>query len=139
MIGSQTAILSLLQVDPATKIKVGSPVCVVAKTLFLWTANPLRVVYLDERLDKSAPRPVATHRLEASSRGRAAPSGHSSSPEGPTTHDDDAPPRTRTGPVQSFQYAHGTLAGHTLAGEERFALMWDKTDDSVWFSIHTVS
>ena len=25
-----------------------------------------------------------------------------------------------------FQFAHGTMRGHTLAGEERFALEWDR-------------
>eukprot|EP00983_Pelagomonas_calceolata_P073383 1152094-Pelagomonas_calceolata.AAC.3 len=34
--------------------------------------------------------------------------------------------------VQRFQFAHGCLKGHLLAGEESFAVEWDKEDDSVW-------
>ena len=44
------------------------------------------------------------------------------------------------GTRRCFQFAHGTMRGHTLAGEERFALEWDKGGDgSVWFDIFTVS
>ena len=31
------------------------------------------------------------------------------------------------------------MQGHTLAGEERFALEWDKSDDSVWYDVFTIS
>eukprot|EP00967_Tisochrysis_lutea_P152307 scaffold298063_cov23-Tisochrysis_lutea.AAC.1 len=43
-------------VDPATPVKGGTPVCVVAKTLFAWTANPLQVVYTREGPVKAAQR-----------------------------------------------------------------------------------
>jgi hypothetical protein len=33
---------------------------------------------------------------------------------------------------QHLRYAHSTLQGHALAGEERFAVEWHKEDDSVW-------
>ena len=33
---------------------------------------------------------------------------------------------------QQLKYAHSTLHGHALAGEERFAVEWHKEDDSVW-------
>jgi hypothetical protein len=33
---------------------------------------------------------------------------------------------------QQFSYAHACLHTHYLAGEERFRVEWDKTDDSVW-------
>ena len=33
---------------------------------------------------------------------------------------------------QQLKFAHSTLQGHTLAGEERFALEFHKEDDSVW-------
>ena len=45
----------------------------------------------------------------------------------------------KPGPFQCFQFAHGTMQGHTLAGEERFALEWDKSDDSVWYDVFTIS
>ena len=41
----------------------------------------------------------------------------------------DAAPRT---PLLRFQFAHGCLHGHLLAGEESFAVEWDKQDDTVW-------
>ncbi|DBA75416.1 hypothetical protein WJX77_008156 [Trebouxia sp. C0004] len=40
---------------------------------------------------------------------------------------------------QHLKYAHSTLQGHALAGEERFAIEWHKEDDSVWYDIYTVS
>jgi hypothetical protein len=47
---------------------------------------------------------------------------------------------TRDGPgekkkkhnVQRMSYAHGCLKTHFLAGEERFAVEWDQSDDAVW-------
>ena len=35
-------------------------------------------------------------------------------------------------PGERFQFGHATLEGHQLAGEERFAVSWDRRDDSVW-------
>ncbi|KAF5842808.1 hypothetical protein DUNSADRAFT_4692 [Dunaliella salina] len=42
-------------------------------------------------------------------------------------------------PVQRFQFGHGCLKGHLLAGEESFAVEWDKEDDSVWYEVMTFS
>ena len=33
---------------------------------------------------------------------------------------------------QQLKFAHSTLQGHALAGEERFAVEWHEDDDSVW-------
>lgn len=33
---------------------------------------------------------------------------------------------------RQLTYAHACLQTHFLAGEERFRLKWDQTDDSVW-------
>lgn len=33
---------------------------------------------------------------------------------------------------QQFMYGSCTLRGHLLAGEERFAVRWNRHDDSVW-------
>ncbi len=33
---------------------------------------------------------------------------------------------------QRFAFASGCLQNHLLAGEERFSVEWDQTDDSVW-------
>lgn len=40
---------------------------------------------------------------------------------------------------QQFKFAHCTLQGHTLAGEERFAVEWHQEDESVWYDIYTIS
>ena len=40
--------------------------------------------------------------------------------------------RSPTCAGQQLKYAHSTLHGHALAGEERFAVEWHKEDDSVW-------
>lgn len=36
-------------------------------------------------------------------------------------------------PLQRYTFAHGCLGGHLLAGEESFAVEWNKKDDSVWW------
>ncbi|KAI7844502.1 hypothetical protein COHA_001861 [Chlorella ohadii] len=44
------------------------------------------------------------------------------------------PPRGRR-----YAFAHTTLAGHQISGEERFAVAWNHEDDSVWYEIYTLS
>eukprot|EP00877_Chromochloris_zofingiensis_P012387 jgi/Chrzof1/7401/Cz02g21410.t1 len=38
-----------------------------------------------------------------------------------------------------LSFANGCLKSHYLAGEERFAVVWDRTDDSVWYDIYSFS
>ena len=33
---------------------------------------------------------------------------------------------------EHFMFGSATLKGHVLAGEERFAVGWNRNDDSVW-------
>jgi uncharacterized protein (UPF0548 family) len=77
-------------VDSNTAVEMGQPVCVLAKTLFLWMGSPLRISFVNESKN-------------------------------------------------SFQFAHSCLQGHSLAGEERFSLEWDRDDDSVYYDIFTIS
>jgi uncharacterized protein (UPF0548 family) len=37
--------------------------------------------------------------------------------------------------ISRFGFAYGTLPGHVEAGEERFLVEWDKSDDRVWYDI----
>lgn len=37
--------------------------------------------------------------------------------------------------VHRFGFAYGTLPDHAESGEERFAVEWDRADDSVWYDI----
>ena len=69
----------------------------VARTLLLWSRNPLQVVYTEQ--------------------GR--------------------PPRGSSC-ARRFAFAHGTLAGHLLAGEERFTVEL-AGDGSVWYDIYALS
>jgi uncharacterized protein (UPF0548 family) len=39
------------------------------------------------------------------------------------------------GPIEEFGFAYGTLPGHVLAGEERFAIRWNHQDNSVWYDL----
>jgi uncharacterized protein (UPF0548 family) len=41
----------------------------------------------------------------------------------------------QTGPTQRFGFAYGTLPDHVEAGEERFLIEWDRSDDSVNYDI----
>jgi uncharacterized protein (UPF0548 family) len=38
-------------------------------------------------------------------------------------------------PMSRFGFAYGTLPGHVEAGEERFLVEWDKSDNRVWYDI----
>ncbi|MEW5300212.1 MAG: hypothetical protein WDW36_003158 [Sanguina aurantia] len=102
-------------VSDDTPVKEGAGVCVVAKTLFMWSANPLKIVYVKEHV---LPSPLFPSSLRPGSRHPGAPVGSRR---------------------QVFSFAHGCLEGHLLAGEERFAVEWDTQDDSVWFDIYTFS
>jgi uncharacterized protein (UPF0548 family) len=37
--------------------------------------------------------------------------------------------------IQRFGFAYGTLPGHVEAGEERFLIEWDQSDNRVWYDI----
>lgn len=41
-------------------------------------------------------------------------------------------PAVPSSPIMRYQFAHGCLKGHMLAGEESFAVEWDKESDAVW-------
>jgi uncharacterized protein (UPF0548 family) len=41
--------------------------------------------------------------------------------------------------MSRFGFAYGTLPGHVEAGEERFLVEWDKSDNRVWYDIHAFS
>ncbi len=43
------------------------------------------------------------------------------------------------GPGACFGFAYATLPGHVAAGEERFLVEWDPTDDSVWYDLSSFS
>ena len=41
--------------------------------------------------------------------------------------------------IQKFGLIYGTLNDHIMKGEEIFLIEWDKSDDSVWYSIYSFS
>ncbi len=43
------------------------------------------------------------------------------------------------GPGACFGFAYVTLPGHVASGEERFLIEWDRSDDSVWYDVSSVS
>ncbi len=45
----------------------------------------------------------------------------------------------RPGAMQQFGFAYGTLPGHVERGEERFAVQWDRRDNSVWYDLKSFS
>ena len=36
-------------------------------------------------------------------------------------------------------FAHTTVAGHQISGEERFTVEWNKNTNSVWYEVYTIS
>lgn len=139
-----------MQVAPSTPVQPRAPVCVVARTLVAWTANPLQVVYARE---SSRCRPATLEGAAKGGRGwgagkiglhasdvhafaskRHAASILPAAVLRPATAGHAGAPQTsqRKAKVTRFQYAHGCLHGHLLAGEEAFAVEWDHSDGSVW-------
>jgi uncharacterized protein (UPF0548 family) len=43
------------------------------------------------------------------------------------------------GPGACFGFAYVTLPGHVASGEEQFLIEWDRSDDSVWYDLSSVS
>jgi len=115
--------LGWTDVDPATPVAPGAPVCVRANTMGAWSANPLRVVYVEEGRCRLTP-PAGAPSTAARPRGAGAPPPR--------------PPPPADG--RRFAFAHGCLGGHLLAGEERFAVEWDdRGDGGVYYDIFTFS
>eukprot|EP00897_Mesotaenium_endlicherianum_P009788 jgi/Mesen1/8838/ME000053S08244 len=152
-------------VDPATPIQKGGKVCVAGKSLLLWTLNPLEVLYVKEEEQQQQQQ---EEEEEAGSAGRAGAGGRKRSPDGgsggqlsltPTRGGQRAlssalgafEPNFRSAQgarradskagqvASSYRFAHGTLRGHMLAGEESFAVEWREEDDSVWYEIVSFS
>ncbi len=129
---------STVHAEPPVK---GGLVCVLPHLVFAWMKLPLKVAYVDKGsysmggksgwsggksscsivpilhlLHSAAIR--LCHFLNVSSQNAISPGScirHSPTCVG-----------------QQLKYAHSTLHGHALAGEERFAVEWHKEDDSVW-------
>ena len=85
-------------------LNVGSTLCIVAHVMCCWMRNPLQIVYVND--DQST--------RQLSIKGAR---GKPLRPKG-----------------RRYEFAASTLAGHSLAGEERFTLQWHKEDNSVWYA-----
>lgn len=105
------------------ELKPGAGVVVTARSLFLWTHNPLKITFVEEGRRRWQPE-TAAPAVAAYGAQAAAGTGRK-------------PPRPPSG--RRFAFAHATLAGHQISGEERFAVEWDKGDNSVWYEVYTVS
>ena len=44
-----------------------------------------------------------------------------------------------SGGIQQFGFAYGTLPGHVEQGEERFAVQWNRNDNTVWYDLKSFS
>ncbi|KAF8068437.1 hypothetical protein HT031_002126 [Scenedesmus sp. PABB004] len=127
------------RVDAATPIAPGAPVCVAANVFGVWTAVPLQIVYWDEgswRRDDEPPNGVGGQSSSSSSqssrRGRRWLPGWLGGRAGQQQR---RPQRHG----RHLSYAAACLHSHYLAGEERFRVEWDRSDDSVWYDIFTFS
>ncbi|KAL4859407.1 hypothetical protein ACK3TF_000514 [Chlorella vulgaris] len=135
----------------APTVKPGAPVVVTALSLFCWTCNPLRISYVEEcalrRGSKqqlppwsgAPPAAAAGARLQEqwlqTLRGvlPGRPSGDQTQPQAAAVAA-ARPPRGRR-----YAFAHTTLGGHQISGEERFTVAWNAEDDTVWYEIYTLS
>ncbi|KAF6249420.1 hypothetical protein COO60DRAFT_970618 [Scenedesmus sp. NREL 46B-D3] len=124
------------QVDSATPIKPGSNVCVTANVFGLWTAVPLQVVYKQEgRWQRDAEQEQQQHHKQQQGQHRQQETDIASNNRKRSWFGS----RKQQRHGRQMSYAHACLHTHYLAGEERFKVEWDKTDDSVWYDIYTYS
>eukprot|EP00884_Botryococcus_braunii_P003482 jgi/Botrbrau1/13134/Bobra.0187s0089.1 len=93
-------------------VGIGSGLCIAARLLFLWLRNPLSVVYQGKTNRGLVPRFVGSHC-------RSLPAARC--------------------PGHRLWLGATCLKGHVLAGEERWAVQWQKNDDSVWYEIYAFS
>eukprot|EP00850_Spirogloea_muscicola_P018896 SM000178S03461 [mRNA] locus=s178:233724:234762:+ [translate_table: standard] len=108
--------LSWAQVLPRAPVRKGARLCVCGKAVTLWTLNPLEVLYEEETKAPSEPLPGVYRNRKALLKVTAG-----------------RPERW------SYSFAHGTVDGHFLAGEERFRVEWDQKDDLVYYDIYSFS
>ena len=137
----------------APPVREGAPVVVNARTLFAWTLNPLRISFVEERALRPDQLPPWAGAQPAASSGSSSGGGGSSGggdsggggwlglgrraggratqqqqqqqQQGSQRRQGARAPRGRR-----FAFAHTTLAGHQISGEERFAVAWNQEDDS---------
>ncbi len=119
----------------APAVKPGAGVVVTAQTLFAWSCSPLRITYAEERplragqLPPWAPapprRPRGATQLNTSCGGAGGGGGGCAQRQQAEQVATMRPPKGRR-----YAFAHTTLEGHTIKGEERFAVAWNQEDDS---------
>mmetsp|Transcript_10570 Transcript_10570/g.38847 ORF Transcript_10570/g.38847 Transcript_10570/m.38847 type:complete len:265 (+) Transcript_10570:82-876(+) len=141
--------LGWAEVDERTPVCKGQRLTVNAHPIpvpkLLWIINPLEIVYTDGRNQAFEEGTRVSHgelrlptRREMHGEGRRGlrfwrRSKHKASP------DHGARDVVEFAEAQRmFAFAHGTLDGHMLAGEERFQVEW-KNDDTVWYDISVFS
>ncbi|KAL3679825.1 hypothetical protein R1sor_022781 [Riccia sorocarpa] len=106
--------LGWASVDPTTPIKVGGKFGIVVHEVVAWLVNPLQIAYLS---DGKEDHTTSLSMIEPRNEMKAVESRAS----------------------RAFAFGGGTLRGHLLAGEERFAVEWNEEDDSVWYEILSFS
>ncbi|PSC73763.1 hypothetical protein C2E20_2908 isoform X1 [Micractinium conductrix] len=137
------------------EMREGAPVVVTAKTLFAWSCNPLRISYVEERglrggqrppwAPPPPPRAKGSTQLHTSCGGaRESPSqglarGGGGRAEWAAAQERSSGAAAHLPRGRRYAFAHTTLAGHQIQGEERFAVAWNHEDDSVWYEIYTLS
>lgn len=113
--------------------------CVSARSLALWTSNPLEVVYCREGDERRPLQPPPA--APATSSSSPSPSSSSLAAATQPAPRQQQQQKQQLGPPRRvFTFAHGCTRGHLLKGEERFAVEWEASGDgSVWYEVTTFS
>ncbi len=129
---------STVHADPPVK---GGLVCVLPHLVIAWMKLPLKVAYVDNGSYSIGGKSGWSGGVTSCSIALIPQLLHSAAIRschfyGLSSHNAISPgSHIRHSPTcvgQRLKYAHSTLHGHALAGEERFAVEWHKEDDSVW-------
>ena len=114
-------------------IKPGSRVCIAAKLLCLWQRNPLEIIYVSEGKTKATNRSKQDSRMLQTQQQGENPIAGTYQVVKQMCKNNNVEPLLCAG--RRFAFGQTTLKGHALAGEERFAVCWNKADDSVWWDL----
>ncbi|KAH9307995.1 hypothetical protein KI387_035906, partial [Taxus chinensis] len=107
--------LKWASVDSNTCMKIGERFCVCTQELVPWVLMPLQILYVNDHRNSNHILPPPNYN----------PAGLGSVPHTLKLK-------------EAYRFGSGTLAGHLLAGEERFSIELDG-DDNVWYEILSFS
>ena len=120
---------------PPPPVRQGAGVVVTARTLLCWSCNPLRISWVagEGPLPRGMLPPWAGKAERCADGTRSSPGIASSSRSSSSRSSGRRAEQQQQASAargRRYAFAHATLEGHQIRGEERFAVAWNQEDDS---------